>query len=78
MSAEEIVWQINDLRKEIFSWLRKEPKFRCTNCYAVVIWDKKVKEFINVTGGDYSQYGPTIYCVDCWGTMLPGPPCSVS
>lgn len=78
MSAEEIVWQIKDLRKEIFSWLRKEPKVICKNCYAIVIWDKKVKEFINVSWGDYCKDGTVIYCVDCWGTMLPGPPCSIS
>ena len=78
MSAEEIVWQINDLRREIFSWLRKEPKVICKNCFAIVIWDKKVKEFINVSWGDYSDDGPVIYCVDCWGLMLPGPQCNIS
>tara|TARA_B110000495_G_C22370909_1_gene241169 strand:- start:198 stop:371 length:174 start_codon:yes stop_codon:yes gene_type:complete len=49
MTAEESVWQINDLRREIFSWLRTEPRVICKNCFATVIWDKKVKEFVNIS-----------------------------
>ena len=77
MTAEESVWQINDLRREIFSWLRTEPRVICKNCFATVIWDKKVKEFVNISWGDYIEQ-PVIYCVDCWGLMLPGPPCIIS
>lgn len=76
--AEEIVWQINDLRKEIFSWLRTEPKAICKNCFSIIVWDKKVKDFINISWGDYSEEEPILYCVDCWGLMLPGPPCTIS
>ena len=40
------VFEIDDLRKYIFSFLRKEPKLVCNDCNKVLIWDKKVNEFI--------------------------------
>ena len=38
--AETEVWECDDLRKEIFSYLRKTPKLHCIHCYKVLIWDK--------------------------------------
>ena len=33
---------VPDLRREIFSYLRKEPKLKCSECNNVLIWDKKI------------------------------------
>ena len=44
--AESEVWLCDDLRKEIFSYLRKKPKLQCIHCYKVLIWDKKVNDYI--------------------------------
>ena len=34
-----------DLRREIWSYLRKKPKLICTLCDQVLIWDKEVYEY---------------------------------
>ena len=34
-----------DLRREIWSYLRKKPKLTCTLCDQVLIWDKEVCEY---------------------------------
>ena len=36
------VWSCDDLRGEIFSYLRKKPKVKCNLCESVCVWDKKV------------------------------------
>ena len=35
----------DDLRREIWSYLRKEPKLVCMKCGDVCVWDKKVKKY---------------------------------
>ena len=37
-----------DLRKLIFSYLRKYPKKVCFICERVCVWDKKVRDFLTV------------------------------
>ena len=34
---------VPDIRREIFSYLRKDPKLVCHNCKETLIWDKKTK-----------------------------------
>ncbi len=34
-----------DLRREIWSYLRKKPKLVCTLCDQVLIWDKEVYKY---------------------------------
>ena len=36
---ELFVWECDDLRREIFSYLRKEPQLSCIDCKKVLIWD---------------------------------------
>ena len=31
-----------DLRRVIWSYLRKEPKIKCYKCNCVCVWDKKI------------------------------------
>ena len=62
------VFEIEDLRKYIFSFLRKEPKLMCKDCKKVLIWDKKVNNFIsydsiNVEQFFFIQNGN--YCMNC-------------
>ena len=40
------VFENDDLRRYIFSFLRKKPKLVCKDCNKVLIWDRKVNEFI--------------------------------
>ena len=39
---EQYVWECDDLRREIFSYLRKEPQMSCVDCEKVLVWDKNV------------------------------------
>ena len=46
--AVDKVFEIDDLRRYIFTFLRKDPEKKCCNC--VLIWDKKkVKDFISIS-----------------------------
>ena len=57
--ANYSVWTCDDLRKEIFSFIRKEPDRKCVKCSSVCVWDRKVKDYINVLEGN-------TYCIDCY------------
>ena len=53
------VFEIEDLRRYIFSFLRKEPELLCKDCNKVLIWDKKVNDFIrydNINEGQFFFY----------------------
>ena len=43
---EECVFENDDLRRYIFSFLRKEPQKKCTICGDVCVWDRTVKYYI--------------------------------
>ena len=76
--AEKNVFICNDLRKLIFSYLRKYPKKQCYLCADVIIWDKKaVKQYIDMS---WVQDIPIqTYCIDCWGQCsYMGPTCKIS
>ena len=69
----EIVFSCDDLRREIFSYLRKNPKRNCMKCQKVLVWDKKVNEHV-IINDDYKYFftsslsemksGP--YCLFCY------------
>ena len=35
----------NDLKKLIFSFLRKKPKIKCSDCDKVCVWDEELTTF---------------------------------
>ena len=61
----------NDLRSEIFSFLRKEPKLICDFCKSICIWDSKVKTYYEIPILPYLQEKMDsfnykhIMCIDC-------------
>ena len=77
MSVCEIVMGIEDLRREIFSYLRKKAKVECIICKRVCVWDKKVCNYITYKPNIQIQYGIFAglvfgdYCIRCWGTHGP-------
>mgnify|MGYP003987149229 CR=1 FL=1 len=69
------VFTCDDLRREIFSYLRKHPQRKCIKCNKVLIWDKKVNEYV-VIQDEYKYFFtsslPEIksgyYCIMCYTT----------
>jgi len=55
----------NDLRRVIWSYLRKKPKISCYNCNSVCVWDKKrVLNYFYITREMNSN---RLYiCDNCW------------
>lgn len=79
MSQAEIsVFECNDLRNLIFSYLRKYPEKECFYCGDVLIWDRKrVKQFIQMSW--VPEIPTENFCLDCWRNhSYMGPPCSIS
>lgn len=58
------IFEINDLKNIIFSYLRKKPKLECCTCKKVLIWDKVVNKFFEIPTNDYKK----IYyqCTNCY------------
>jgi len=63
----------SDLRRIIWSYLRKLPKITCMYCDSVCVWDNKVKEYYEVPFFYYNisyhsentLYKKNVYCKDC-------------
>ena len=55
------VFGIDDLRRYIFSFLRKEPQRTCKECKDVCVWDKRVKYYVVTTNTE-----PKTLCLECW------------
>jgi len=76
MDSINRVMEIDDLKKEIFSYLRKFPKKECIICNRVLIWDKRVYNFISYYPSSVN-YSLSIgakkgdYCIKCWGSHGP-------
>ena len=66
----EETFENDDLRRYIFSFLRKEPQKKCKYCHCVCVWDKKVNDYFNV-------FDFTI-CRVCWYKNYNGPGCIIS
>ena len=56
-----------DIRREIWGFLRKEPKKICFKCKSVLIWDKKVKNYY--TFPKYYQHENISICHECVPTF---------
>ena len=68
MRSVRFVWYNEDLRREIFSYLRKEPKVKCEICQAVCVWDKKI---IKLYHEDKYTNGDNIFkCYKCYWTNM--------
>jgi tRNA(His) 5'-end guanylyltransferase len=61
----EYVFGNEDLRRYIFTFLRKKPKKICFDCKCVLVWDKKIKDYIEYGNIGNSLIG-NIYCYSCW------------
>lgn len=66
----ECVFENDDLRRYIFSFLRKYPNKKCKYCGDVCVWDKRVKLYIELNSG--------ILCTDCWFNSFNGTGCITS
>ena len=68
--SEGQVWECDDLKKYIFSFLRKTPRLICNCCNKVLIWDKKVCDFYGISeNGDSmfdNKYSCFYKCIPCW------------
>jgi len=40
---------ISEIRRNVLSFLRKEPKLTCDRCKDILIWDKPTKRIYNVS-----------------------------
>ena len=63
MTSEQIVFYCDDLKRHILSFLRKIPKISCAWCNCVCVWDKKVKDYIQVY--PYFNSENKHYCMEC-------------
>ena len=61
MSAEETVFEIDDLRKYIFTFLRSYPHKSCLECKCVLEWDRGIKK---VNYLEWATFNPV--CHDCF------------
>ena len=60
------IFEIDDIRRYIFSFLRKKPQLTCSDCNCVLIWDKKVKKYIIVNiSPSYFFIKNGNYCNEC-------------
>ena len=65
--AEKSVFQIDDLRNYIFTYLRSKPEKICIMCNDTLVWDKKeIKKFVEVTKLIDKNIIPGTYCIDCY------------
>ena len=68
MNSIQFVWYNDDLRREIFSYLRKEPKVKCDQCDDVCVWDKKM---LKIYFEEKYSGMKSIKCYKCyWTDML--------
>ena len=63
------VFEINDLRRLIFSYLRKKPKHQCEACQDVCVWDTRTIKHYVLNGKN------VCYCTQCYWNRYNGPGC---
>ena len=68
MNPIQFVWYNKDLRREIFSYLRKEAKVKCDQCNEVCIWDKKTIQLYHEE--KYKDGIISIKCYKCYWTNM--------
>ena len=77
MSISDKVFENIDLREKIFSYLRKFPQKKCIICNKVLVWDKKVNDFISYNPKINFTYAISSgiiigdYCTHCWFNNSP-------
>ena len=76
--AEISVFECNDLRNLIFSYLRRYPEKQCFYCGDVLVWDTRlIKQFVTMSWVPEIPNKP--FCLDCWRNhSYMGPPCQIS
>ena len=72
-------FEIQDLRTYIFSFLRKEPQAICYVCDKVLIWDKKIIEYVhwNYPPNGFFARKNVYYCVPCMKQSMPSVGCLI-
>ena len=62
------IFLINDIRRNIFSYLGKEPKVICSLCNCVLIWDKKVQNYFIIKNKNFylKLINDGNYCLPCY------------
>ena len=65
------VFQNDDLRRYILSYLRKEPAVKCAECNCVCVWDRKVKPYFILNRSRN-------ICNECWYVNYNGTGCKIS
>ena len=69
--AEVAVFGNEDLRRNIFSYLRSKAEHQCEVCGAVCVWDVQLVK-------QYVSDGFETYCGKCYWNQNAGPGCVVS
>ena len=73
MNSKKIFFSNTYLRNYLFNFLRKKPKVSCFFCKRVLVWDKKVYNYIK---GPYPFFSYEnnkkleTYCINCWSDRL--------
>ena len=72
-------FEIQDLRTYIFSFLRKEPQAICCVCDKVLIWDKKIIEYVhwNYPSNGFFARKNGYYCMPCMKQNMPSVGCLI-
>ena len=65
MSAEEIVFQIDDLRKYIFKFLRSKAHVSCRECKCVLEWNEGIKKVNYLEWGGFKPI-----CHNCFRNIF--------
>ena len=66
--AVNIVFDVEDLRRYIFGFLRSKARHRCDKCLEVCVWDRKtIKQYIH-----NNRY---TWCTECYWKYFNNPGC---
>ena len=69
--AEEIVFEIEDLRRYIFEFLRtRKDATMCELCDDALLWDKKIKDYVIIGKQFFNILPPGCYCWPCYSKNL--------
>lgn len=67
----------SDLLGLIFSFLRKYPKKACKRCNSVCVWDKKVRNYVELNYYPWNMIGDTL-CYECYQDIVVNPTCTIN
>ena len=66
----EDIFLNDDLRRYIFSFLRKTPKKACQDCKKVLVWDNQVNEYMEPLSNVFFGFKDASYCQHCYYNRL--------